>query len=201
MGEADGAWVPVDLAHAQALPLVQADPQESPPARRLADPLALLLAQAGGQEAVDVAHLVDDGDRTEAGVEELAGLIDDLLEDGVEVELAVDVQGGAVQGQELAVAPRQALVQPVEDAVEGPEQEQDGDRQDSVQHEPAGPAIQVGVQKLKCVLENPDEEDQAEQEGPLHAGERPLAAGGEATSPLDPSFTQPSGCLASSRLA
>ncbi len=81
---ADRARIGLDVVEADAAALVQAHSQQTAPLRRRADALALLGADAGGDELQDLAVLVDHRDRAVARVEQLGGLVDHLLEQGVE---------------------------------------------------------------------------------------------------------------------
>ena len=47
--------------------------------------------------------LAEEGERAVAGADEVARAVDDLLQDGLEVELTENAEPGIVQGQELLV--------------------------------------------------------------------------------------------------
>ena len=84
------------------------------------DAAVLLGGEAGGDDVVWLAGLVDGGDEAVASVGEGASAVDDLVQDGVEVEACVDAQDGGAQGGD-ALAQRRDLLARLVVAVDGHE--------------------------------------------------------------------------------
>ena len=67
------------------------------------DALPFLGGDARREERLDAAALAQEGERAVAGADEVARAVDDLLQDGLEIELAEDAESGVVQRQQLPV--------------------------------------------------------------------------------------------------
>ena len=66
--------------------------EELVPVRPVRHVPALVRRQAGGDELLDRAAFVDSRDHAVAGAGQRAGAVDDLVQDGVEVEARADAQ-------------------------------------------------------------------------------------------------------------
>jgi hypothetical protein len=67
------------------------------------NPFALFGGDARREKGLDPTPLAEEGERAVAGADEVAGAIDDLLQDGLEIQLAENAEPGIVQGKELPV--------------------------------------------------------------------------------------------------
>src|SRR5438552_3561431 len=118
--EADRSRITRQIGHAQALTLLEHHRQQSVTHWRRADQRPLFGCDTRRDKGVDAARRRRDGQRTVAGVEQIGGVVDYLLQDDVQAELARHVQSGLVQREELAVLmpePRLHALDPTEDGL------------------------------------------------------------------------------------
>src|SRR5919107_912426 len=101
--KADRAWIAVEVVESQRLSLDQDDLEQPVANGNRSDPLPLLGSDARGEERLDATPVMEERERTVAGTDEVARAVDDLLQDGFEIELTQDAEPGIVQGQELLV--------------------------------------------------------------------------------------------------
>src|SRR5687768_17216404 len=102
-GEADRAWITVEVVEPQGLSLDQDDLEQPVANGDRSDPLPLCGGDPRGEERLDTPSLAQEGERAVAGADEVTRAVDDLLQDGLEVELAENAEPGIVQGQELLI--------------------------------------------------------------------------------------------------
>lgn len=169
LGEADRAWILADVVHPQALPLAQRHSEEAASDRRIVDQGASAGIDAGGEEGLDASALVDHGEGAVAGVDQLPGLLDHLLQDGVERQFAVDVPRRGVEGQELAVAPLQAPLEAVDQGEDGTEEEHAPHEDHGAHQQLPLPGGEVGLELTAHDLEDPDEGQRRCDRDPLEA--------------------------------
>src|ERR1043165_8386299 len=114
------------VREAQALPFVKNHAEDAVADGGRSDGGALLARDAGGDEGLDAAVVADDREGAVTRADEVASLIDDLLQHGVERELGGHVQPCAVQRQKLAVLTLQTVMH----AVDGPQEDhaEEGER-------------------------------------------------------------------------
>ena len=89
--KADRSWIAVEVVEPQRLPLDQDDLEQPVANGNRSDPLPLLGGDARGEECFDPPP----SRRREsavAGADEVAGTVDDLLQDGLEVELTENAE-------------------------------------------------------------------------------------------------------------
>ena len=165
--ESGRAGVARQIAQAERLALAQRHAEQATALRRRADPAALLLGDAAGHERLDAPGRVVDGERTEAGAEELAGAVHHLLEHGLEVELAGDVERGAVQGEQLGVARLEPEVEPLDEVEQDADQEDRAEHDQGVEQQAGVGVLLVGQQTAPHDVQEDDEQEEPTQGGPL----------------------------------
>src|SRR5215207_106642 len=163
--KADGAWIAVEVVEPQRLPLDQ-DNLEQPVANgNRADPLPLLGGDARSEERFDPTPVAEERERTVAGADEVTGAVDDLLQDGLEIELTENAEPGIVQRQELLVLLRELHLEPADDTEDGLGEEERAEEDDASQEELTGPALEKGGRDdLPRQLER-SQEEQRRQDG------------------------------------
>src|SRR4029077_19075066 len=114
-GKADRAWILPDVGHPEALPLDEHHAQQAVTDRRRADPRALLGADPGGDERLDPVAVVDHRAGAVPRIDRVPGPAPGALQPGLKGELAMDVERGLVEREELAVAQLEAGLDPLED--------------------------------------------------------------------------------------
>ena len=92
--------------HARKVPEVR---EQLVPVRPVRHVPALVRRQAGGDELLDRAAFVDGRDHAVAGAGQRAGAVDDLVQDGVEVEARADAQDRRAEPRD-ALAQRRVLL-------------------------------------------------------------------------------------------
>ena len=155
------------------LPLDQDDLEQPVANGDRSDPLPLLGGDARGEERLDATSLAEEGERAVAGADEVAGAVDDLLQDGLEIELAENAEPGIVQGQELLVLLRELRLEPADDTEDRLGEEERAEQHDAGQEEMTGPALEEGGRDdLPRQLERPQEEQRRQDGEQLEATER-----------------------------
>src|SRR5215211_7166878 len=98
-GKADRAWIAVEVVESQGLPLDEDDLEQPVTNGNRSDPLPLFGCDARGEECLDPTSLAQQGERAVAGADEVAGTVNDLLQDGLQVELTENAEPGIVQSE------------------------------------------------------------------------------------------------------
>ena len=131
---------------------------------------SLLGGDAGGMP--DAAALAEERERAVAGADEVAGTVDDLLQDGLQIELAENAEPGIVQGQ-LLVLLRQLRLEAADDTEDGLSEEERAEQHDASQEELAGPALEKGRRDdLPRQFERRQEEQRRQDGEQLEATQR-----------------------------
>src|SRR5215207_11310513 len=102
-GKADRSWIAVKIVKSQGLPLNQDDLEQPVANGNRSNALPLLGGDARGEECFDPSTLAEEGERSVARAHEVAVTVDDLLQDGLEVELTENAEPGIMEGQEFLV--------------------------------------------------------------------------------------------------
>ena len=118
-GETERANVGGQVAQPQRrlqLAQVLEEPRSVGPGRELA---VLVRREPGGDEVLDLPGLADGRDQSVAGADQRAGAVDDLLQDGVEVEAGADAHAGRAQPRD-ALPQRLVLAKEIFGTLHGP---------------------------------------------------------------------------------
>ena len=133
---------------------------------------ALFGGNAGCEKGLDAASLAEEGERTVAGADEVAGTVDDLLQDRFEIELAKDIKSRIVQSEEFPVLLCQPRLEPANDPEDSLGEEEGAEQHNASQEEITGPPLEkVGRDDVPRQLQRPQEEKRSEDCEQLEAAE------------------------------
>ncbi len=113
--KADRAGIAVEVVEPQRLSLDQDDFEQPVANGDRSDPLPLLGRDARGEECLDTTSFAGEGKRAIAGAHKVAGTVDDLLQDGLEIKLTENAEPGIVQSQKLLVLLGELRLEPADD--------------------------------------------------------------------------------------
>src|SRR5829696_754403 len=142
--KADRPWIAVEVVNSQGLALNQNHLEQPVASGNRSDPLPLLGHDARGEERFDAASLAEEGERTVASTDEVSRAVDDLLQHGLQIELAENAEPGIVQCQELLVLLSEPRLEPADNTEDGLGEEERTEQDDASQEELTGPALKEG---------------------------------------------------------
>src|SRR5215203_648244 len=171
--KADRAGIAVEVVEPQGLPLDQDDLQQRVANGNRSNPLPLFGSDARGEECLDATALAEKGERAVAGADKVASAIDDLLQNGLQVELTENAEPGIVQGQKLLVLLGELRLEPADDTENRLGEKEGAEQDDASQEELTGPALKESRRDdLACQLERRQEEQRRQDGEQLEAAER-----------------------------
>ena len=101
----------------------------------------------------------------------MAGLIHDLLQHAVEREITGDVEGCMVQSEKFPILTLESAMHARNQIKDEAEKENTGNENDQIHYEPSPPRVEERRQVVPCGLDENEQNDEGQEEGPLKSSE------------------------------